>query len=228
VVHSDFMQLLHSKILVAIKRQDEIYVKNGQLKIAKIYANFSQLDDLTPTSLNDTLSFPTPDQLVTDNGIATVARAVFGSSDPNKFQDAENLSLYEDQPFLQHLFSPMKDSAYARIPTILLGYPFTMKTPEDVIHARLTAVVSAMVPGNFHTDRLVKNTLSSLQNINELSTRSSSKVQEILDFITQIPDLKKAYFQPIQEKLNAFNKRKFSDATDSKPAKRRLTSSQAP
>jgi len=223
VVHSDFLQLLHSKILVAIKRQDEIYVKNGQLKFAKIYANFSQLDDLTPTSLNDTLSFPTPDQLVTDNGIATVARAVFGSSDPNKFQDAENLSLYEDQPFLQHLFSPMKDCAHH--PT---GIPIYYESPEDVIHARLTAVVSAMVPGNFHTDRLVKNTLSSLQNINELSTRSSSKVQEILDFITQIPDLKKAYFQPIQEKLNAFNKRKFSDATDSKPAKRRLTSSQAP
>ena len=36
--------------------------------------------------------------------------------------------------------------------------------------------------------------------------RSSSKVQEKLDFITKIPDLKKAYFQPIQEKLNAFKR----------------------
>jgi len=95
--------------------------------------------------------------------IATIARAVFGSSDPNNFEGAENLSLYEDQPFLQNLFSPTNDCSYARIPTILLGYPFTKKTPEDVIHARLTVVVSAMVRGNVHTDRLVKNTLSSLE-----------------------------------------------------------------
>jgi len=157
--------------------------------------------------------------------IATIARAVFGSSDPNNFEGAENLSLYEDQPFLQNLFSPTNDCSYARIPTILLGYPFTKKTPEDVIHARLTVVVSAMVRGNVHTDRLVKNTLSSLDNVTELSTRSSSKVQDILDFITQIPDLN---FQPFQEKLNALNKRKFSETTDSKPTKRRLTSSEAP
>ena len=45
VVHSQLLNLLQSNILIAIKRQDEMYVKKGQLKFAKIYANFSALDD---------------------------------------------------------------------------------------------------------------------------------------------------------------------------------------
>jgi len=43
----------------------------GQLKFAKIYANFSVLDDLTPVTQNGTpSSFPVPDEFVTDNGLS--------------------------------------------------------------------------------------------------------------------------------------------------------------
>ena len=70
VVHSQLLNLLQSNILIAIKRQDEMYVKKGQLKFAKIYANFSALDDLTPvTQYGTPSSLPVPDEFVTDNGL---------------------------------------------------------------------------------------------------------------------------------------------------------------
>jgi len=74
-----------------------------------------------------------------------------------------------------------------------------------------------------HAERLLANTLRSLQKLKELSARSTWKVRELVDFIAQRPVFKELYFELFQEQL------KFSDAPDSKPpSKRRLTIPQTP
>jgi hypothetical protein len=225
VAHSDLLQILHCKILIAIKRQDEVYVKKGQLKFAKIYAKFSPLDDLTPLNKNGTPSFPIPDELVTDNGLLTLARSAFGS--PVK-HDAENLSLYEDQPFVQQLFT-YQECGYPNVAIIELGYPFNDKTREEVINSRLTMVLSAVVVApQHHAERLLANTLRSLQKLKELSARSTWKVRELVDFIAQRPVFKELYFELFQKQLKLFENRKFSDDPDSTPSKRRLTTPETP
>ncbi len=62
----------------------------------------------------------------------------------------------------------------------------------------------------------------------ELSAGSTWKVRELVDFIAQRPAFNELYFELFQEQLQLFDKRKFSDAPDSKPSKRRLTIPQTP
>jgi len=170
-------------------------------------------------------SFPVPDEYVTDNGLVTLARSAFGS--PVK-HDAENLSLYEDQAFVQQLFT-YQELGYPNVAIIELGYPFHDLTREEVINTRLTMVLSAVVSApQQHAERLLSNTLRSLQNIKELSPRSIWKVRELVDFIAQRPAFKEIYFELFQDQLKLLEKRKFADAPDSKPSKRRITTPQTP
>ena len=79
-----------------------------------------------------------------------------------------------------------------------------------------------------YAERLMKNTLRSLQGVTDLSPRCAWKIQELLDFIAKRSYFKEAYFHLFKEKLEAFNKRKLSETTDVKPAKRRITTLPAP
>jgi hypothetical protein len=186
-------------------RQDDILLRNGKTKFRKLYADYSIVDDLTPTDPNGCLLYQTPDLFITDRGIVSIARCAFGCDNDDCQHCAENLSLFDDQEFIQTMFSNKTGAGYCNAAVVELGFPFCKDTPEDILYNRFQLLLPALLNA---TDkfgpRLLDNTLRSITTLSSLSPRCFAVLIGILDSIKTRPTLKKRFWDPFHKKKVAF------------------------